>query len=491
MINRKKGLLFFAVLILTMLYCTGAMAAMPNVTEQNTIRCYPWSGKKITLYETASLQGKGKKVPYAGCDVVEITDTSARLILMNQNTRQVEEGWVPLNSIFYDPGYEKQVAFSTQILTLYKGPSVSSTPYVGLNPHLTGVEVGKKGSWTQMLFLSEGQYYMGWLQKTPYINGVRLSMETTGQVLADGVYTLSPRNNLKKNLSFQKATGGVKLQKASSAKDQRFQITYQGKNGYLVTPVNQKALALSVSGMGENKLGAVGTVGKSQAGLWQIKRTGAYFYLYQKSAGARLAVSGSKVLASGGTKNRGMQWRLTKTVVKPKLSNVTVFSQYDPKWADATYMNGPVRRTISTSGCGLVALTNAVYALNGEFIPPTELAKFAVAGGHYFYNQGTADTLYADAGRKLGKKYHFQHLGKTYSLSVVKKHLKKNRTAVALVPGHYIALVAYRKSDDSYLVLDSAVYNKRPTTIKGDWIKAASLKTGYLNCEYFHIFARR
>lgn len=489
--KEKKGLLMFAVVILVLLCSTKAMAAMPQVTEENTIRCYPWSSKKITLYADESLLGKGRKVPYAGCDVTQITKTAAKLVLMNQNTREVEEGWVPLQSIFYTPNYDQKVAYSNQILTLYKGPSVSSTPYVGINLHLPGIEVGKKGDWTQLIFYSDGQYYMGWLQETSYINGVRLSMETTGQVLADGIYTLSPRNHAGKNLTYDHKKRSVKLSRASSAKVQKFQLTYKGKGEYQITPVNRKRLALTAQKSKGGKRAGIQSVAKSQAGLWSIKRTGAYFYLYQKDARVRMGISGSKVLGFREVKSAKMQWKLTKTVEKPRLSNVTVFSQFDPKWGDATYMDGPSRRTISTSGCGVLALTNAIYALNGEFIPPTELAKFSASRGHYFYNQGTADTLYADAGRRLGGKYHFRHLGKFYSFSSLQDHLKKKHTAIALVPGHYIAIVAYRKSDRSYLVLDSAVYNKRPTTIDGDWVKEADLRSGYLNCAYFHIFSRR
>ena len=168
-----------------------------------------------------------------------------------------------------------------------------------------------------------------------------------------------------------------------------------------------------------------------------------------------------------------------------------VFSQYDPKWGGSTYYNGPTRRTISTSGCGVMALTNAVYALNGEFISPTKIASFSASRGHYFYNQGTADTLYKDFAQVYGKTYHFKHVGKTYSLNTVRKYLKKGSVAIALVPGHYVAIVGYRSSDDHFLVLDSAVYGKRPTTIYGDWLSASTLGSGTMWCEYFHILSKQ
>ena len=104
--------------------------------------------------------------------------------------------------------------------------------------------------------------------------------------------------------------------------------------------------------------------------------------------------------------------------------------------------------------------------------------------------QGTADTLYADFARTNGVFYHFKWDGKIYDTASLKKHLKNGGTAVALVPGHYIAIAGYRESDNSFLVLDSAIYNKRPTTINGDWVSEATLRTGTLYCSYFHLFSR-
>jgi hypothetical protein len=138
-----------------------------------------------------------------------------------------------------------------------------------------------------------------------------------------------------------------------------------------------------------------------------------------------------------------------------------------------------------------MALVNAIYALNGEFISPTFLANFSATRGHYFYNQGTADTLYADFASKYGSTYHFSHVGKTTSIATLRNYLKKGCVAVALVPGHYIAIAGYRTSDNQFLVLDSAVYGKRPTTINGDWVSAGTLRSGTMYCEYFHIFSKR
>ena len=75
-------------------------------------------------------------------------------------------------------------------------------------------------------------------------------------------------------------------------------------------------------------------------------------------------------------------------------------------------------------------------------------------------------------------------------MTSLKRHLQNGGTAVALVPGHYIAIVDYREADNSFLVLDSAIYGKRPTTIHGDWINEGTLRSGTMYCSYFHLFRR-
>ncbi|MFQ9151750.1 MAG: hypothetical protein ACLR6B_09800 [Blautia sp.] len=51
-----------------------------------------------------------------------------------------------------------------------------------------GSTVGESGAWYQMTFYLNGRYYLGWIPKAEY-GKVRLSMDTTEQLLADGVYS--------------------------------------------------------------------------------------------------------------------------------------------------------------------------------------------------------------------------------------------------------------------------------------------------------------
>ena len=90
---------------------------------------------------------------------------------------------------------------------------------------------------------------------------------------------------------------------------------------------------------------------------------------------------------------------------------------------------------------------------------------------------------------KWGKKYRFKYDGLTGSFAELQKHLRKGGTAVALVPGHYLAIAKYRSSDGKYLILDSAVGGRRPTSINGDWMSMGQLQSGALFCQHFHLFS--
>ena len=73
-----------------------------------------------------------------------------------------------------------------------------------------------------------------------------------------------------------------------------------------------------------------------------------------------------------------------------------------------------------------------------------------------------------------------------FRANFLKKHLKKGETAIAYVPGHYIACVAYKNG--KYLMLESAYGKKRGTTPYGDWVTASRLKSGTMKSKNFFVF---
>ena len=459
------------------LFSLQAAAAYPVVSASSPMVGYGW---RLTSYEVFSDEGLKQKVgslSYRACTVEALDGEAAKISY--KVGQEKKYGWIDLGILIYDTRYQHQITFANAPITLYKRPTVKAK-YTKVPMYSGGIAVSEKGSWVQVIFKAGSKYRLGWMKKSNFTGQVRLSMETTTQPLADGVYTISPRTSTSKALTYQSDRNIFRMEKNRKSQTQKFRLKYVKGSSYTITPLNAEG------SLAENGLLSTST-GVDQ--LWTLSRSGGYFYI--KSGQKSISSSSASVRTTKFKKVKSQQWQIRKISEKPAQETGVVFSQYDPKWGGSTYMNGPSRRTISTSGCGVVALTNAVYALNGEFINPKKIASFSVKRGHYFYNQGTADTLYKDYANKYGKMYHFRHKGKTYSIETMRKHLRNGGVAIALVPGHYIAIVGYKTAGKQYLVLDSAIYGKRPTTIHGDWLSASALKKGTLRCEYFHLLSRR
>ena len=451
---KKRYLGIWTALFLLMGLCFSitALASYPAASKSKPIKAYGWQSRDYHIFSSSAMTEKKALIPYDECEIISIENNAAQVSYENGK----ETGWISLKRLIYDPEYEHQISYANTTFTLYKRPTVKA-PYVTVPQFSGGITVSERGSWMEVLFKIGKQYYLGWIQKTAYTAFVRLSMETTKQPLADGTYIIAPRNAVSRAITCEGGTGKFSVSVNKKKQKQKFILKYVKGSGYVIRPAGSQMYLADEGGL----------------------------------CSRALKYSAGKVSIAAFRKVKAQQWKFVKVAETPSIENSVVFSQYDPKWGGSTYYNGPTRKTISTSGCGVMALTNAVYALNGEFINPTKIAAFSASRGHYFYNQGTADTLYKDFARKYGKMYHFKHTGKTYSLATVRKYLKKGSVAIALVPGHYIAIVGYRSADDSFLVLDSAVYGKRPTSIYGDWVSASTLGSGTMWCEYFHILSKQ
>lgn len=480
----KKGKrVVLGVVCFLFLLCAGSLCAsaaeLPDLSLKHCMTVYPWKTGRVTVYETDTLSKKKEVIPYDMCKAVKVSGNAVQISYKVDGT--TKKGWVRKEVFLADPDYEAKNAFVVSGFYMPGTPN-SSEGYVYIPAGSSGMAVGEVDGKVQIYFKTGNRYRMGWISAWTYQTCVRGSAITRVQLLARGYYTISPKNLPDQYLTYDPSDGKFKLEEADGSAYQQFLLEHKGNNQYSITVRKGRKTLAVTQGAGANT-------------TWQLERKGANFSLTETAQNVMLTYHTTGKLFAGKIKESNSRlWTLTKTTVTPSLKRVTVFSQYDPKWGDNTYYGGgAVRKTISGSGCGLLALTNAIYAMNGEFLDPNMLAEFSVSRGHYYYGQGTADTLYPDAGRELGEEYHFRHVGKVYSLKSVRRHLRKKGVAVALVPGHYIAIVAYRAKDDCYLVLDSAIYQKRPTTIYGDWIPASLLTEpgGTLQCEYFHLFSRR
>ena len=157
-----------------------------------------------------------------------------------------------------------------------------------------------------------------------------------------------------------------------------------------------------------------------------------------------------------------------------------VYQQGDYRWNYHVHGGG----TIGSSACGLLSVTNAVNYLNGNFIPPLELADYAYAIEAYNTKEGGGTWRYV-LYRQLDifeEKYGFKvtNPGQETPLNdACRKHLLNGGAVIALVPGHFIAIVDYNEKTNSYLVLDSAAnVTKRHTYQRPTWLSESDLTGG-------------
>lgn len=150
-------------------------------------------------------------------------------------------------------------------------------------------------------------------------------------------------------------------------------------------------------------------------------------------------------------------------------------------WTDVMYDGW----TFGNTGCGIMAMVNAVNYATGNFIDPIVMADWAHAIGAYNGNDGTyREILYSRVEAQFGAQYNFKvdNTGVWGSVrdTLLQNHLINGGVAVANVYNHFIALVAYNPEARAYLVYDSAFVNtNRPTTQYGDWLSIEDLDGNY------------
>ena len=144
-------------------------------------------------------------------------------------------------------------------------------------------------------------------------------------------------------------------------------------------------------------------------------------------------------------------------------------------------------------GCGPIATVNAVGYLTGTKMDIEKVAKTVKRTGEYTHGNGCNHSVAKTLAKELGNEYGFRFVDEKEFGSLTEtvgkntyygypnnseyasiwndmvSHLKNSETAVTLVRGHFIAIVAYDSSTQKVLVYDSAVSTDRGTTTNGDW----------------------
>lgn len=155
--------------------------------------------------------------------------------------------------------------------------------------------------------------------------------------------------------------------------------------------------------------------------------------------------------------------------------NKVNYQQYDSRWGNLKYGG----RTMTNSGCGILAIVNAVANLPGTTVntgstSPTTAVKQVAQWGYDIgdfnrYDGGCYSRIVEKAAKKFGSTYGFKCVGSGSSAYDQKllNHLANGGTAVAHVYQHYICLAGY--SNGKILVIDPAANCGRRTglTSKG------------------------
>lgn len=270
--------------------------------------------------------------------------------------------------------------------------------------------------------------------------------------------------------------------------DGLYRISDSAKEKYLLAGSSDPSDIDGNTGISEESTALWGS--KAEAGEFRITRKGSYYKIFDVTSGTYLRESTGGILTF--TKSPNALWRLTRTKKAVETKNLHLFAQYDPLWGKHHYGNEASGDTdtnnFCTSGCGIFATVNAIYALSGHFADPYELADYASDKHYRIEDCGTDSDFFKAAALKFGSKYGFAYDGSGESISELKKKLKAGDTAIVYLPGHYGAIVDYNAKKDKFLLLDPHYLPKRQTSPYGDWISRKDLEDGNLMSQMFFYY---
>ncbi len=159
-----------------------------------------------------------------------------------------------------------------------------------------------------------------------------------------------------------------------------------------------------------------------------------------------------------------------------------VLQQYDAEWGSYPYGDG----NLGNSGCGALAIVNAVRYLTGNTIDIYEIADWG-SQNEYIWGVGSSFSIAPNAAAQFGSTYGFQldshdgfssYIGDCYpgseaafqsAWNTLVTKLSAGEVAVGLVHNHFISIVDYDPSTGKVLVYDPGAGANRQTTTSGDW----------------------
>ncbi|MBQ4465720.1 MAG: hypothetical protein II916_07135 [Oscillospiraceae bacterium] len=165
------------------------------------------------------------------------------------------------------------------------------------------------------------------------------------------------------------------------------------------------------------------------------------------------------------------------------------FNQNEKQWKNGYYYYGKSRDTLYNAGCGIFALGNAVYALNGNTVDIRSIATWASNNGSWRPGSGGLcrqpfyDKITGAYGGQYGFKVTSTGYGNVKSKSLI-NHLSNGGVAVVHVKNHFIAITGYNASNRTYHVIESAVYSGRNLPADS-WQGITKLSRGNTNVDWY------
>lgn len=358
----------------------------------------------------------------------------------------------------YDHSFQKKYAFLKKKMNVYETSSGSRK--IGIAPRYSGViVVSKTSNYVQVIYEKKKGYGIGWIDRGLYHKEAILYNGNEKQLLGNGTYWIQ-----------NKAAGeGLRVQ-MTFLEDQKYQVSVLDKN--------------------------------KENSTWMLIREYDHFYIKNTKNGKYLSMDQAGNLTESKisdmkncfakpqkeAEGKSFQWQ----VMRLKNKNVYPyrdFMQFDPAWARKDYGNvSDYSGKMAAAGCGVVAITNAVYALNGQFVDPMLFADYAVEKHYRIIGSGTQDGIFKEAAKKFGNAYGFTYIKTSYSTSEVREYLKKGCVAISHVPGHYVTVADFNPKTKKYLVLDSHPIKSRSTSSFGNWFSRERLERGGLTSSAYYIY---
>lgn len=434
-----------------------AKESLPGISQNTPIYTYTYkSSGRIYRYTNSSLTTKesGHWIDCATdlCRIIEIQNNAVKVIYPTSSGNKT--GWFLRSEFCKGDLKADQAKYSfkaTKNITTYRWKENNTKAGSIYNGDKVYVLRGDQNSnWLQVLYPVSGGYKMAWVRgsdlfpkasTTVTVTGIKLNKSSASVVVGSAITlsaTVSPSNANNKSVIWSSSNtkiatvsgGKVKGVKAGTAT-----ITAKSNNGKTAT--------------------------------CKITVTTNYYGSPQKGS-----YSGKQFL---------------------------VFSQKDIRWANEPYKKGTIngvyqKTNVGKSACHLLSLVNATHWLSGEFVDPIWLARYAIKRGYRTNGNINMSGLYKDISSNYGTKYGIKYNGYkdgSKRFDELKKHLQKGEVAIGGGMGHVMAVVAYNKSSDKYLILDSYGTDSRGTKKRWYIWKSKSQMKGKFGFTYFYFLKKR